>query len=483
MKKFFIFMFSITLLFGCTSDKTGKTLEKKEDLEKEIPTHKMWDDDNPAVDKAVMSRDAAAYAFDFQTYFILQERLTHYLESNTIAKTKEYSEWRTDRINKEKNLVPNHPKHERFIVTGFHNKDDKKLSELKSKYSTITYKEEKKYYALHWVSNDMYYRYIFFKDEGIVFNKEEMMKEAKYIKEANENYKKDPSVIPSFILHLGREMLSKEEKTMQITYMDSYNYDHSNINLTFPANNSVEESKKIADKWYGNVMKLLKEYPFYQENKLKTEGPTISLQFETNDAKKEEFQTGIAIVNAIKWEKNKNEIDTETEGEVNQQTGTAEKIIKDFKDLDNSSNKREGALVSFMGKGKQIILLDSSVTFDMSAQTKIEVWYEVKKDEWKQVYYQNIKGDAPLKLSPPVKLMGDSRESVILQGYEGSGGYLHFAVIGSPNNKQIKLLFDSAQEERFYPNGKIQGKSNGFSIESDENNDQYIWKDNKFIRQ
>ena len=26
------------------------------------------------------------------------------------------------------------------------------------------------------------------------------------------------------------------------------------------------------------------------------------------------------------------------------------------------------------------------------------------------------KGDAPLKLSPPVKLMGDSRESVILQG-------------------------------------------------------------------
>ena len=75
---------------------------KKEDLEKEIPTHKMWDDDNPAVDKAVMSQDAAAYAFDFQTYFILQERLTHYLESNTIAKTKEYSEWRTDRINKEK---------------------------------------------------------------------------------------------------------------------------------------------------------------------------------------------------------------------------------------------------------------------------------------------------------------------------------------------------------------------------------------------
>ena len=31
---------------------------------------------------------------------------------------------------------------------------------------------------------------------------------------------------------------------------------------------------------------IIKGIPFYQENKLKTEGPTISLQFETNDAKK-----------------------------------------------------------------------------------------------------------------------------------------------------------------------------------------------------
>ncbi|MDQ0243751.1 hypothetical protein J2S09_001296 [Bacillus fengqiuensis] len=344
---------------------------------------------------------------------------------------------------------------ESFIITSYKNNQSISLNKLKEKYAEVTYEEADQAEAVHWMVGNAHYQLLYeFGESPTRIGEEEYKRIGEQNKERMDQMLEDPAILPAFLLFVAFEEQQKLEAVKGWSYSENENGDLEYIDLLTEGTYLDEnEALKTAQMLMKSLYKTEAKWEFF--DKKKWEEKELQIRFKADSSEDPYFtfyKDGKSGIATSPVEQQNPEGDDSQEGSV---SVSQPDELEDAKMAELETSAPIGFQVSDMkklsltgGKVKEIVVIYNEISPQVfPGNTILQVHrFDKQSRQWVEAFNREFEY-TPLEFLTSSTDGGTEREEAAIGSYEGSGGFLSFIILGSPDHKTVSTLLEKMDGE------------------------------------